>query len=247
MKLIPQLVSIGALLLPCALAAQTFEGKVSMKITSADSKDGSQSIDMSMKEGFLRMDMNSSKGAQGGMISDFKNQQMTILMPQQKMYMTRPIPQPGSSPQSGSYPRPNGTPNAPQASLQQTGVKETILGYECTKYVATGQEGTSEIWVTDQLGTFTGLFHGGGPGRRPQAPQGWESALTGKSFFPMRVVTSANGKEKFRLEVTSVEKGSLPDSLFTPPSDWRKFDLGSMMGGAMPGGFPGARPADGNN
>ena len=60
-------------------------------------------------------------------------------------------------------------------------------------------------------------------------------------------MTSNGGKEKFRLEVTSVEKTSLPDSLFAPPDGWRKFDLGAMMGGAMPGGFPGARPSDGNN
>jgi len=32
-----------------------------------------------------------------------------------------------------------------------------------------------------------------------------------------------------------------------PPDGWRKFDLGSLMGGAFQGGFPGARPADGNN
>jgi hypothetical protein len=63
----------------------------------------------------------------------------------------------------------------------------------------------------------------------------------------MRVVTSAGGKEKFRLEVTAVEKEALPDSLFAAPADWRKFDIGSMMGGAMQGAFPGARPSDGSN
>jgi len=47
--------------------------------------------------------------------------------------------------------------------------------------------------------------------------------------------------------VTSVDKTSLPDSLFAAPDGWRKFDMGAMMGGMMPGGFPGARPADGSN
>jgi hypothetical protein len=110
-----------------------------------------------------------------------------------------------------------------------------------------GPPGNLEIWVTDQLGTFGGLPHGGGPGGPQGSPQAWESALKGRNFFPMRVVTSAGGKEKFRLEVTSVEKTSLPDSYFAAPDGWRKFDLGAMMGGAMPGGFPGARPSDGSN
>ncbi len=245
MKLIPALLPICALLLPCALTAETFEGKVSMTMSSPSSKDGSQTLNMSIKEGFMRMDMTASKGA-GAMIMDFKNQQMIVLMPAQRMYMVQPIPQPGASPQAAGRPLPAAAPAGPQPTLVDTGEKETILGYVCTKYTATGAQGSAQLWLTDQLGAFNGLFHGGGPGQRPQAPQAWESALKGKGFFPMRVISNSNGKE-FRLEVTSVEKTSLPDSLFTPPSDWRKFDLGSMMGGAMPGGFPGARPSDGSN
>jgi hypothetical protein len=238
MKLIPALVPICALLLPCALAAETFEGKVSMSIASG-SKDGSQKIDFSIKEGLTRMDIATPRGS-SSIIMDGKNQQMTILIPQQRMYMVRPIPQPGA-PQG-----PNPAPKAAQATLQDTGVKERILGYECTKYIATSAEGTSEIWVTDQLGAFTGLYQGDGPGQRPQAPQAWEGAIKGRNFFPLRVVAN-NGKGTFKLEVTSVEKASLPDSQFTPPEGWTKFDMGSMMGGAMPGGFPGARPPSGNN
>ncbi len=243
MKLFPAIAPICALLLPGALAAETFEGTVTMSMTSS-SKDAPQSMNFSIKEGYMRMDMGTSRGAVSS-IMDFKNQQMIMLIPQQRMYMVQPIPQPGAQGQNpgGGAPPASGSPHG---TLQETGVKETILGYECTKYVATGPEGSSEIWVTDQLGAFAGLFHGGGPGRRPQGPQGWESAISGKNFFPMRVVTTANGKGTFKLEVTAVEKTSLPDSLFAPPAGWTKFDMGAMMGGAMPGGYPGMRPP-GNN
>lgn len=230
--------------MPCALHAEMFEGKVTMKVTSSSSKDGSQTIDMSMKEGFMRTDIASQRGTAAAII-DYKNQQMIVLMPQQKMYMVRPLPS-TATPSSPA----NATVKQAAASgsdLTETGVTETILGYTCTKWTHTSAQGTSEIWVTDQLGTFGGLPHGGGPGAPQQAPQAWESALKGKNFFPLRVVTSTGGKEKFRLEVTSVEKTSLPDSDFAAPAGWRKFDLGAMMGGAMPGGFPGARPSDGNN
>ena len=66
-----------------------------------------------------------------------------------------------------------------------------------------------------------------------------------KGYFPMRVVSN-NAKGTFRLDVTAVQKESEPDSEFAPPAGWRKFDIGSMMGGAFPGGMPGAKPA-GNN
>jgi hypothetical protein len=242
MKLIPALLPVCALLLPCALTAETFEGKVSMTMTSQSSGNGSQTLNMSIKEGFMRMDMTASKGA-GSMIMDLKNQRMIMLMPAKKMYMIQPIPQPGATPQAGGYPQPGAASRGAAPTLEDTGVKETILGYVCTKYTATGAQGTAQIWVTDQLGAFNGLFHGGGPGQRAQAPQAWESALKGKAFFPMRVVSNDNGKQ-FRMEVISVEKTSLPDSLFAPPEGWQ--DIGAMMGGAMPGGFPGVRPGGSN-
>jgi Domain of unknown function (DUF4412) len=168
-----------------------------------------------------------------------KDRQMLILMPQQRMYMVQPMVQPAGAP------TPPPTATRPPQSLQDTGVKETILGYECTKYTSTGADGTTEIWVPDQLGTFVGLFHGG-PGGRSQAPAEWESALKGGNFFPMRVVSNSS-RGTFKLEVTAVNKTSLPDSLFSPPDGWQKCDLGSMMGGAMRGGFPGGPPPGGNN
>jgi len=240
MKLIPALVSLCALALPCALSAEPFQGKVSMTMTVPNaSKDGPHSITYTMKEGYMRIEIGTAKG-QISSIMDFKNKQMLMIMDQQKMYMVQPFPQAPADQK--------GNPAAKQlgADVQVTTEKESILGYDCTKIVSTSPDGTAEIWVTDQLGSFMGMAPGGGgPGRRSQAPQAWESALKGKDFFPLRVVVSKNGKGTFRLDVTSVQKMSIPDSEFTPPEGYRKFDLGGMLGGALPGGFPGTRP--GNN
>jgi hypothetical protein len=79
---------------------------------------------------------------------------------------------------------------------------------------------------------------GRGRGGASVPAQSWESALSGKSVFPLRVVTTAAGKENFRLEVTNIEKASLPDSLFAAPADFR--NLSDMMRGmGLPGGIPG--------
>lgn len=214
---------------------------------SSSSSNAPQSLNMSLKEGYMRTDISNGKGALGASIMDMKNMQMIILMPQQQMYMVQPIPQPNAAgrPAGAAAGQPS-TGNA--ESLQDTGVKETILGYVCTKYTVTGKNGTAEIWVTDQLGSFFGMPHGGpgGPGGRSQPPQEWENALKGGNFFPMRVISN-NGKSNFKMEVTAIDKTSLPDSLFQAPAGWRKFDMGAMMGGMMPGGYPGARPSSGNN
>jgi len=245
MKILPALGTFCALALPCALLADTFEGKIGISLTS-QSAQGPQSMNMSVKEGYTRFDIVTARGTMG-MIRDMKNRQMLILMPQQRMYMVQSLDQPAPMPQYGQGPQPGQGQPHPQGTLQETGVKETILGYVCTKYTVTGQDGTAQIWVTDELGNFMGMPPAGGPmARAPQAPSGWESAIKGRNFFPMRVISNGP-KGTFKFEVTSVEKTSLPDSLFAPPEGWRKFDMGAMMNGAFPGGMPGSRPAPGEN
>lgn len=240
MKLITPIATICALLAPAVLSADTFEGTLTMTMSSSNSSNGPQALNLSMKDGNMRTDIQSSHGTMSA-IMDMKNQQMILLMPQQRMYMVQPMRQPAARGQYQQYQgQAHASGNPP--TLVDTGEKETILGYECTKYTATSDRGTAQIWVTDQLGTFTGFFHGGGPGRPSQPPSDWENALKGKGFFPMRVV-GTNEKGTFKMEVTAINKTSLPDSLFAPPDGWQKFDLGSIMGG---GGFPG-RPPGGSN
>ena len=94
-----------------------------------------------------------------------------------------------------------------------------------------------------------------GRGRGPE-PKAWERALEGKELFPLRVVAHEKGgsaraekgkssdkaKSKgkasgdtFRMDVTAIDKTSLPDSMFTPPPGYQKFDMGAMMRGMIPG------------
>lgn len=221
-----------ALLFPALASAADFEGVVALSITGA--QDRVMPMTFSIKPGFTRIDMNAAGGRFGGMIMDQKKQEITILMPQQRMYMTQPIPQQAVD---------QANQTVEQADVQQTNDHEKILGYDTTKYVAKSKDGTTEIWVTDQLGTFLGL----GP-NRPMGPMGharpsggaaghaWEKAFKGKEAFPLRVITTdASGNQTFKLEATDVQKKQLPDSLFQVPSDFK--DIGAMMRGM--GGMPG--------
>jgi hypothetical protein len=220
--------------LPAALFAAGFEGKVAMKMSGP--KNAPQAMTFTLKEGFSRIDMAGS-GQNAAVIFDAAKQEMTILMLDQKMYMTQTMPKPQATAAGVAE-------GVAGATVEVTTTKEKILGYDCVKYVATTKEGTSEMWVTDQLGGFLGFggqaMGGGrrGPGGGSSAPQGWEAAIAGKGVFPLRVVTSAGGKETFRMEATNVEKGAQPQDLFSAPADFK--NLSDMMRGmGMPGGIPG--------
>ncbi len=186
-----------------------------------------QNITVSSKAGFSRIDIATPQG-QMGVITDFAAGKVLMLLAPMQMVLVHAI---------GQLPPPSAAASKP-SGLTDTGVKETILGYECEKYVETSPTETAEIWVTDQLGTFAGLMSQGGPAQR-QA-QAWEGALKGHTFFPMRVISTPRGKPSFKLEVTAVNKEALPDSDFQAPPGWRVQEMGGV--GGMPFGMPGARP-----
>ena len=234
----------GALLAPAALVAASFEGKVSMKMTSG--RDKPMDITYNIKGDKVRMETPGQKGV-GGMIMDTSKREMTIIMDEQKTYMVMGLPQ--------------GAKDAiekreQEVMLEKTNETEKILGYTATKYILTDKSNTeTELWLAEGLGTFMGFSNRNpmGRGRGPAAPA-WERALEGKDLFPLRVVghekgainskgkgdekskkAKGGGGETFRMEVTAIDKTSLPDSLFVPPAGYQKFDMGSMMKGMIPG------------
>ncbi len=157
--------------------------------------------------------------------------------------MTQPIP-PATATGTAA------TANTPETTVEKTSVTEKILGYDCVKYISKSKKTTTEIWVTEQLGSFAGLGAGnpmgGGMGRGRGAAanatgQAWEKALAGLAVFPLRVVSLEGGKESFRMEATAIDKKTLPASTFVAPEGFQ--DLSAMMRGMglppgmkMPGG-----------
>ena len=132
-----------------------------------------------------------------------------------------------------------------EVTLESTGEKTRILGYDAVKYVSTYQGAKTELWLAEGLGAFmapssANPMGGGRPGGG--AGQAWERALAGKELFPLRVISfDQGGKQSFRMEATAIDRKSLPDSLFVPPAGYQKFDMGGMMKGMMPPGLPGSR------
>lgn len=226
-RLLAPLLLLAAVAAPAMLRAADFEGKVRMKVTTGHS---SHSIDYAVKSGLVRTEMGDAKGPGGVMIMNLPQREMTMLMPQQHMYMVHQLP--------AAAPVAKGDETADaDTTFTATGEKEKILGYDCAKYVVTSKHGTTDLWLTEQLGSFTAMTPPPGPGGGPAAGGGaalpaWAKALEGKSFFPMRIVSHGQaGAEETRMEVESVEPQSLPDSLFAPPADYRKLDMGGMMRG----------------
>lgn len=225
-------------------AAGSFEGRVEMTITNS-AQPGLHVINYSLKEGKMRLDIpketsGRENGAAGGMIVDYEKQEMLILMEMpdrqggsSKMFMRRPLPQPSDVP---------ATAKSDLASMDApvpTGRTETICGYQAAEYKGTGKNGEIyELWLAKGLGGF--LFPTAqNPmvrNRSASTAPAWEKMVREGGFFPLRAITrDAKGAEKTRMEVTKIEKASLPESLFSAEG-YSEFQIPGF-GSGLPAGL----------
>lgn len=203
-------------------AQDSFEGKIKFKITSDDEEIF---MDYFIKDDNLRMEM--GKNNEAAFIHT--GEKSLVLMHQDKMYMD--LNNSIFSKLPGMSDMDNETDeNDPQEfniEKFRTGKTKTILGYECEQWIFTDEEdeGEVEVWVTDELGDFMLMKNPMGAGYSP----GWSNSVNNSGFFPMLVITRDDDNElTSRFEATEVNKESLSDGLFAPPSDYSEMKIPGM-------------------
>jgi len=221
--------------LAVAIAATTafaadFEGKVEMKAKAPDMAMlgvDSMSMNMAIKGAKVRMDMKAAgAGAQEGLaammnmsvIINTDKKEAAMLNSAKKTALVMPIKDKTEEAGSSKF----------DGDFKATGKTDTILGYKVEEYVSTSESGSyTEMWLSKDLGAFRAMQQQG------QKQKGWEKFLADNNFFPMKLVeySSKGGKVVSEMEVTKVEKGSVPDSTFEIPADYKKMDLGDMLKG----------------
>src|SRR5205085_12152457 len=114
-----------------------------------------------------------------------------------------------------------------EATIEDMGAGETILGYKTHKYRIRQPDNTVEFWVAELPGTnfkkfvtgFGAHFSGVDPRMADKIPQG----------FALKVVVT--GKDPVTTEVTKIEKTSFTDSDFEVPAGIQVMDMSGMMRG----------------
>jgi len=120
----------------------------------------------------------------------------------------------------------NGAATDESVEIKKLGTTEKIAGFDCDDYEITSSKGQSmRACIAQQLGHF--LFPQiGSMGRGTGNAPAWTKAFGTKPGFPLKV-WSPNGD--VAMEVTSVERGSVPASMFEIPEGY--IDMSAMMRG----------------
>lgn len=229
----------GYLLLPLAalampLAAQGFEGTVSMNIPAAAGS-------MSDMQYFVKGDqlaMTAKLGANAGpmagaeirMIMDIKGAKMTMLIPLTGA-MAGQFGAMGGGDMKGIKQVTDlnqiGDPKAgANAEVKALGTTEVIAGHKCEDFQITDEKSVTMMCLTKDMGSFA-FASGGMGGRRGGAGSpAWANFFRSHPGFPLKVWDKDG---KITLEVTKIEKGSVPASMFEVPDGY--MDMGAMFGG----------------
>ncbi len=225
-------------------AAAQFEGTITMKMaTPAAGGDMTMKIAMKGNKSATLMTMPASAGPMAGMemrsIYDPTTNTMTTLMPM----LPQMAAMPGMANAKGmknvmdmSKVQASGAAQAQEGdvTVKKLGTSETILGMSCDDYEMTSSKGEpTRLCVTSALGPFvfpqTGSPMGGRRGGGGQSAPAWTKAFGNKPMFPLKVWTTDG---KMAMEVTAIDKGTVPSSMFDIPDGY--VDLAAMMGGMRP-------------
>jgi hypothetical protein len=125
------------------------------------------------------------------------------------------------------------------ADVQKTGKTDTVAGYKCEIWHIVQAKSVGDLCIAEQGTSWFHIPLAGLP-----AEFAWATEITDGKHFPLRLVMSENGVEQARIEVTSIQKKSLPATEFTVPVGYNVMDLDQMLG-AMLGGMGGMVPPGG--
>jgi hypothetical protein len=208
------------LVFACLLASSTstilatsFEGTIAMSMTTGKR---TTPVTYFIKGEGLRFESAPVDGPKTTGLLNATTGAISILMDEQKMYMTVGAPKKGK---------------VVESTITATGRTETIAGYSCTEYVVKEKKSVIEVWLTTELGAFPNLAEAfANRGRR----SAWETLAAEQGGFALRVITKNNkGKVLLTLECTAVEPKSLDAALFVIPADYTQLKmpgLGELLG-----------------
>lgn len=227
--------------LSSAPSGEAFEGEVTSKTFIGDQ---AMETRYAIKGARNRIETRFSQGgAQSGamqpsvMLMDISSSTTTMLFPQTKTYTTMNW---GKMAEEMTKEAGNASPDG-FPKVTSTGKTETIAGITC------------EHWIIDEkmdmcMAKGLGYFGGGGSGGildklknlsmrdklKAQIDANPEFAKFAEGgAFPLKMANIENGQTKTLMEVTSVERKSLDDSLFNVPADYKKTEIPGIPG--MPG------------
>ncbi len=220
-----------------AATSGAFEGLITSKMNTGGQP---MEIKYAIKGSRTRIETQLAAGGSqmGAVLMDFASGTQTMLIPQMKTYTTMNWNEEGGiKKMAEKMAEKAGSGNSFKAT--PTGKTETIAGHTCTHWIL-GEKQDTDACLAQGLGYFGGGSDSGGLfdqlrsfalGDKAKAalqsnPEFLKFVEGG--VFPLKLATIENGQPRTIMEVTSVERKPLDDSVFAIPADYKKMEIPGM-------------------
>lgn len=224
-------VVFAAMLLPLPLQAQ-FEGTLNMTLHTNGGGEQTMKVEIKGDRQVTIMTLPQDAGPMAGM-------EMRAIYDQQARTVTTLLPVPAMLAQMPALANAKGIKNVvdlsnleadtlhDDATIKKLGTSETVAGIPCDDYeITTPNEAPMRACIASTLGRFLYPKPTGGMGRNTSLPA-WVRAFGNRPVFPVKV-WSTDGKG-VAMEVTSAQRGPIPESEFQAPDGY--VDMSALMRG----------------
>lgn len=199
----------GLFAITAAIQAQSFEGTIEFTKTTGPVVTNYKYY---VKGDHVRIEELSSRGnVQGIMLVDNRDNTVTALSPDRKLYMDVPNMR---------------LPKEIKADVKKTGEMKDMAGYKCEKWVvkSPSEDRILTYWVAqDAFDFFIPLLKT--LNRKDEQALFFLKIDGAKGVFPMLgTEQKIDGSEVSRLEVTKVSRGAQKSELFEIPAGFSKFE-----------------------
>lgn len=193
-----------------------FEGKA---VIETSGMGGAGTLNYFVKGKKIRFDVSSARG-EANILFDQSEKKMYMIMPSMKMYMEFPMDMiEGNSAKDKM--------NDEMEKFEKTGVMKKINGYNCEKWTMKEDKGSTEAWMTRDLGSF--IFFDSPMGKKSKSA--WKEGIEESGYFPMKIIQkNKEGEDISTFEVKSIEKKKLEDSFFKVPEGYSQMKMPSGSG-----------------
>jgi hypothetical protein len=126
-------------------------------------------------------------------------------------------------------------PSKPPPKVTKTGHIDKVAGYSCEVWEIVDEESKATMCIAEEGFSWLHVPLTGAP-----AELAWISELMDGKHFPLRFVGYEKDKttESARVEVTKIDKKTLPASEFEVPAGFRVLNLDDLLKGPPPGVVP---------
>jgi hypothetical protein len=189
------------------LPAKPFEGVLTYEI-----RQGGEPQEITFTVKGPKMAFQTPVAGGGKVLLDRDSEKATVLMPEQRMYMEVPAQRVAEN-----------VGKTPSGTFEVTDETREILGYTTRKVIYTDGAERSELWITDEVGSFQPV----------DGPLAGEIPAALKEAFPdggmPLEVKSAGPDGSMTMTVVDLEEKTLPDSEFEVPAGYRPLNMGGMQ------------------